>query len=225
MKAFFGKKNYKTFKPLKSSSGNQQRLRDYTASTLGSGNMRGAVVVPDGEHKFEWIAANTMDFFDHISLCYGLVSDQALEKFTKPSEGFPPGFEYRWADGVKVKAPIKCSSPEYVDYVMTWANEKLNNPAIFPLDDVSAYPKKFEDEVKSIYKRLFRIFAIIYAVHSDTVKQLGAEAHLNTCFKHFMFFILEFKLVNENEMKPIKLICERYIQQFNEGTAGLAKKG
>ena len=52
-------------------------------------------------------------------------------------------------------------------------------------------------------------------IDPDLIKELGAEAHLNTCFKHFMFFILEFKLVADKEMKPIKSICDRYIEQFN----------
>ena len=68
-------KTTKTFKPLKKSTkSNQQKLRDYTAATLGSGNMRAAVVVPEGEEKNEWLAANTLDFFDHVSLLYGLVA-------------------------------------------------------------------------------------------------------------------------------------------------------
>ena len=186
MKAFFARKDYKTSKPLKKSHGTHgtQRLRDYTAATLGSGDIRSAVLVPQGEERCEWIAANTMDFFDHVSLMYGLVADQAAAKYTKPSEGFPSGFEYRWADGVKIKTPVKCSSPEYVDYVMEWASDKINDPALFPVEDGKPYPPGFEVQAKQIYKRMFRIFAIIYAVHSDLIKEIDAEAHLNTCFKH-----------------------------------------
>ena len=33
---------------------------------------------------------------------------------------FPDGFEYRWADGVGIKTPIKCTSTDYIDYVMTF---------------------------------------------------------------------------------------------------------
>ena len=67
--------------------------------------------MPDNEERNEWLAANTVDFFNEISLLYGLVADDAL-KFTKPGEGFPPGFEYRWADGVHIVKPMRCSSPE-----------------------------------------------------------------------------------------------------------------
>ena len=47
-------------------------------------------------------------------------------------QGFPPGVEYSWADGVKIKKPISCSGPQYIDYVMTWVEEVINNDEIFP---------------------------------------------------------------------------------------------
>ena len=39
-----------------------------------------------------------------------------------------------------------------------------------------------------IFKRLFRVYAHIYHSHFKNVCGLGEEAHLNTCFKHFMYF-------------------------------------
>jgi MOB kinase activator 1 len=74
-------------------------LSQMTSRTLGTGNMKAAVQVPEGEDKCEWLAANTVDFFNELSLLYGLVSEQAQEKYSKAGEGFPSGFEYRWADG------------------------------------------------------------------------------------------------------------------------------
>lgn len=43
---------------------------------------------------------------------------------------------------------------------------------------------------KAIYKRLFRVYAHIYHSHFKQVCTLDEEAHLNTCFKHFIFFVL-----------------------------------
>lgn len=42
---------------------------------------------------------------------------------------------------------------------------------------------------KTILKRLFRVYAHIYHQHFDSVMQLQEEAHLNTSFKHFIFFV------------------------------------
>ena len=42
---------------------------------------------------------------------------------------------------------------------------------------------------KTILKRLFRVYAHIYHQHFPEVVQLGEEAHLNTSFKHFIYFV------------------------------------
>ncbi len=78
-------------------------LSSHTKRTLGSGNLRAAVKVPDGEDRNEWIAvsvglgwhpchlivltvtllslrlwcwqANTVDFYNELSLLYGLCAE------------------------------------------------------------------------------------------------------------------------------------------------------
>ena len=44
-----------------------------------------------------------------------------------------PKFEYKWADGVRIKKPVRCSAPKYVDYMMTWVQATLDDEAIFPV--------------------------------------------------------------------------------------------
>ena len=51
------------------------------------------------------------------------------------------------------------------------------------------FPKNFISIAKTILKRLFRVYAHIYHQHFSEVVQLGEEAHLNTSFKHFIFFV------------------------------------
>lgn len=58
------------------------------------------------------------------------------------------------------------------------------------------FPKNFMSVAKTILKRLFRVYAHIYHQHFDSVMQLQEEAHLNTSFKHFIFFVqVSFKLL------------------------------
>ena len=53
----------KTFKPkrtfLKGSS--RDRLHEFIVTTLGSGDLRQAVKLPEGENLNEWLAVNSMD--------------------------------------------------------------------------------------------------------------------------------------------------------------------
>ena len=57
--------------------------------------------------------------------------------------------------------------------------------------------------MKQIFKRLFCVYAHIYYSHFHKIVSLGEEAHLNTCFKHFYYFITEFELVEEKELAPL----------------------
>jgi len=43
-----------------------------------------------------------------------------------------PKYEYHWADGQTVKKPIKCSAPKYIDYLMTWVQDQLDDENLFP---------------------------------------------------------------------------------------------
>ena len=50
------------------------------------------------------------------------------------------------------------------------------------------FPPNFKDVVNTIFKRLFRVYAHIYHSHFQKIISLKEEAHLNTCFKHFILF-------------------------------------
>lgn len=69
------------------------------------------------------------------------------------------------------------------------------------------FPKEFEGRVKNIFKRLFRVYAHMYHSHVEKVIALGAEPHLNTCFKHFMYFVTEYRLIERKELEPLAEIC------------------
>jgi MOB kinase activator 1 len=210
MPFLFGGRN-KTFKPVKNQNGQQrQKLSEYAKATLGSGNMRSAVVLPPGEDVNEWLAVNTVDFFNEISLLYGTISDFCTSE-TCPIMNAGPNYTYLWRDGVTVKKATECSAPQYVDYLMSWVEAQLNDEEFFPLQPGTPFPRNFMNICKSIYKRLFRVYAHIYHSHFQKVVGLGAEAHLNTCFKHFMYFIQEFRLVREAELAPLADLIESLV--------------
>ena len=83
------------------------------------GNLRLAVKLPEGEDVDEWIAVNTVDFFNQINMLYGTITEFCTEDGC-PIMSAGPKYEYHWADGQTVKKPIKCSAPKYIDYLMTW---------------------------------------------------------------------------------------------------------
>ncbi|OBS72148.1 hypothetical protein A6R68_13275 [Neotoma lepida] len=81
--------------------------------------------------------------------------------------------------------------------------EKIENRTGVP------FPKNFMSVAKTILKRLFRVYAHIYHQHFDPVIQLQEEAHLNTSFKHFIFFVQEFNLIDRRELAPLQELIEK----------------
>jgi len=211
--AFIFNRQSKTFKPNKDikEGTKQYQLKKFAEATLGSGNLKKAVQLPEGEDINEWLAVNTVDFFNQINMLYGTITEFCTQQEC-PIMSAGAKYEYHWADGTTIKKAIKVSAPEYVDYLMTWVQNQLDDESIFPSKIGVQFPKNFKDVVKTIFKRLFRIYAHIYHSHFPKVTNLGEEAHLNTSFKHFIFFVQEFNLIEKKELAPM----DELIKTFSE---------
>lgn len=59
--SYSGNRSSKTFKPKKNipEGSHQYELLKHAEATLGSGNLRMAVMLPDGEDLNEWVAVNS----------------------------------------------------------------------------------------------------------------------------------------------------------------------
>eukprot|EP01103_Thecamoeba_quadrilineata_P017514 TRINITY_DN6251_c0_g1_i1.p1 TRINITY_DN6251_c0_g1~~TRINITY_DN6251_c0_g1_i1.p1 ORF type:complete len:217 (-),score=33.83 TRINITY_DN6251_c0_g1_i1:151-801(-) len=197
------KKTQSTKQKKNKESSKQYQLKKYAEATLGSGNLRLAVVLPEGEDLNEWLAVNTVDFFNQINMLYGTITEFCTATEC-PVMTAGPKYEYHWADGANIKKAIKVPAPDYVDYLMVWVQNQLDDETIFPSKIGVQFPKNFQSIVKNIFKRLFRVYAHIYHSHFTKIISLGEEAHLNTSFKHFIYFIQEFNLVEKKELAPLQ---------------------
>ncbi|TVU42945.1 hypothetical protein EJB05_09370, partial [Eragrostis curvula] len=200
------------------------QLRKHIDATLGSGNLREAVRLPPGEDINEWLAVNSnflplviffvaVDFFNQVNLLYGTLTEFCTPE-TCPTMTAGPKYEYRWADGVQIKKPIEVSAPKYVEYLMDWIEGQLDDESIFPQKLGTPFPPNFKEVVKTIFKRLFRVYAHIYHSHFQKIVSLKEEAHLNTCFKHFILFTNEFGLIDKKELAPLQELIESIIVPY-----------
>ncbi|KAL6578680.1 MOB kinase activator 1A [Orobanche minor] len=222
-------RNQRTFRPKKSAPSGSKgaQLRKHIDATLGSGNLREAVRLPPGEDINEWLAVNTVDFFNQVNLLYGTLTEfctpencptMSAVARTSPCalrlrrwEPESPWYEYRWADGVQIKKPIEVSAPKYVEYLMDWIETQLDDESLFPQKLGAPFPSNFREVVKTIFKRLFRVYAHIYHSHFQKIVSLKEEAHLNTCFKHFILFTCEFTLIDKKELAPLQELIESIV--------------
>ncbi|KAL9314624.1 hypothetical protein ACSQ67_020076 [Phaseolus vulgaris] len=206
-------RNQKTFRPKKSAPSGSKgaQLQKHIDATLGSGNLREAVKLPPGEDINEWLAVNTVDFFNQVNILFGTLTEFCTAN-NCPTMSAGPKYEYRWADGITIKKPIEVSAPKYVEYLMDWIESQLDDETIFPQRLGAPFPSNFREVVKTIFKRLFRVYAHIYHSHFQKIVSLKEEAHLNTCFKHFVLFTWEFRLIDKAELAPLEDLVESIIQ-------------
>lgn len=186
-----------------------QKLKRHIDVTLGSGNLLEAVKLPPGEDLREWLAVNAVDFYNAIAILYTTLDEFCTDKSCEVMSAGSK-YEYLWADGVRYKRPVRLSAPEYIDKLFDWVESQMDDNSIFPQQLGTPFPPNFVDTVKTIFKRLFRVYAHMYHSHFKQVCDLGEEAHLNTCFKHFIYFTLHYNLVEEKELAPLQELIEQF---------------
>jgi len=175
------------------------------SATLQGGqvDVRQSVKLPPEEDLNEWLAINTFLFYE-IATNVSESCESFCTEESCPAMTAGPSVSYAWADGKKVKKPIELPAPKYCEALFEWVFEQLSDTSLFPQDDETKFPKNFKKVVSTIHKRLFRVYAHIFHSHFSQVQEAGGEAHLNSSFKHLMYFILEFNLVEEDELLPLK---------------------
>ena len=106
------------------------------------------------------------------------------------------------------------SASDYVDNLMTWVSELIDDESVFPSLLNKPFPQNFKAICSDIVRRLFRVYAHIYIDHIQHIRNpiLDEEAHLNTSFRHFILFAQEFQ-VRKFALKPILFYFSAYSDQ------------
>lgn len=184
-----------------------EHMNDWLA-VHGEWGRRGDIVPYDSHHLLSIYSLPVVDFFNRINLIYGTVSDYCNELSCKTMSG-GPRYEYLWADGETYKKPTQLPAPRYIELLMDWTESQINNEHIFPVTTDVPFPKTFPTLCRKILTRLFRVFVHVYIHHFDRIVSIGAEAHVNTCYKHFYYFVQEFQLVTAKELEPLSQMTSR----------------
>lgn len=184
-------------------------------SWLNGEDIQEAIKPPNNSRiqtKEEWLALNTFYFFNQTNIVYSLLPENVCTVHTCKVMSAGPRYQYLWADGQKVKKPIKVSAPQYITFLMDWVESLLEDKTIFPSqsNDGGAviFPENFLETIKQIFKRLLRVYAHIYHSHLDAIREIQKETTFNNSFKHFYFFIQAYDLVTIKEVQPLKGLIE-----------------
>lgn len=171
-------------------------------NTLGSKDLANQVKLPPGASEEEWLAVVTIDFFNELNLLVGAVQDLCTEQSCPTM--CAGTFVWMWADGDKYKTPTQMSAPKYAEELLMWVDRQLADESFLPVKPGAQFPPTYRKAMRTIYKRLFRIYAHVFHSHFKELAEQDADAHLNHSFKHFIYFVKEFDLMSEDELEPLK---------------------
>jgi len=199
----FSKKQ--TFRPKKkfAPASKTLELHKRAEASLRSGlDVRTAVELPEGEILGDWYMTHVIDFYNRINVFYGFIADQCTAE-TCPVMSGGTKYEYHWQDKNKYKRPTKLPAPEYVREMMMWIEEMVADEAVFPVSQSVAFPKNFHAVCRKIMTRLHRVFIHVYIHHFRAIQESDTERYLNSCYKHFYFFAVHFRLIEKRELAPL----------------------
>ncbi|KAE9553397.1 hypothetical protein FO519_003407 [Halicephalobus sp. NKZ332] len=184
----------------------QTQFLKQASGTLGSGDLRNAVKLPQGEDLNEWLAMNVVDFFNQVTMLYGTITENCTDE-TCPSMTAGK-VEYTWTDR---DTSIQCTAPVYIDYLFSSVQDEIDDENVFPSQIGKTFPSHFPKTVQTIVRRLFRVYAHVYHEHLELIENLKSIEHLNTSFKHFMLFVQEFKLMDTQDLEPLSLLIQELV--------------
>lgn len=94
----------------------------------------------------------------------------------------------RWRVNISSKTGYESLLLLAATCVFQFSVKELRFWCMLSLSSGAPFPPCFREVVKTIFKRMFRVYAHIYHSHFQKIVHLKEEAHLNTCFKHFILF-------------------------------------
>ncbi|OHT00384.1 MOB kinase activator-like 1 C [Tritrichomonas foetus] len=178
-------------------------------ATLNLGDFSESIKLPPETKIDDWLAANTIDFFNELLMISGNILEFCDINVCK-SMTAGPKYQYLWQDSQKYPNPTNLPAKIYIHELFEWIDNLFEDETVFPEDPNVPFPKNFKDIIKRIFSRMFRVYAHIYYHHLDDVKKLDSEANFNTSFRHFYCFVNEFKLITTKELEPLKKIIQTF---------------
>ncbi|KAM7459158.1 hypothetical protein BLSTO_00062 [Blastocystis sp. subtype 1] len=190
---------------------------DYLSpSTLQNGaSLREQVKLPDNVPLEQWIYTNMMNFVEITSMLYDSVSDMCTKE-SCPEMSAGPHYSYYWTD-FNGSNPVPMTAKQYINTLFQSINDLFESE---PFNQCASgvFPESFMKTSRAIFKKLFRVYAHVYHNHLNEFTKLGAEAHLNTTFKHFILFDREFKMINIKEEVPLQKLIQRLLDDDDEAS-------
>jgi MOB kinase activator 1 len=91
---------------------------------------------------------------------------------------------------------------------LNWVRDQIEDESLMPVNVGVGFNKKFESTVKTIFKKISRVYGHLYFSHYTVFSDYKVVQVLNTSFKHFVFFVQEFDLVSKKDLLPLENLIQ-----------------
>jgi len=170
----------------------------FVEAALVKGNFKTIVMLPKYVDIMEWVAVNIFDFFQNLNMFYGVISECCTQQ-SCPAMSAGATLNYTWIN--QDRKSVQLPAPTYIDYVMTWVQNLLDDDNTFPTKSGQDFPASFPSTIKHVYRQLLRVFAHIYHAHYPQILHLRSEPHFNSLFAHFLAFGREYELLDTKDVR------------------------
>lgn len=163
------------------------------------------VHLPPKIDQREWVATQVISLFHNINLEYGTMSEFCTAD-TCPTMQGAGQIQYLWLDDRGKK--LKCTAPQYIDYVMTYCQKCVSNEKLFPTKYAQTFGESFYADISKVLRFLFHVLSHMYSAHFTHLHKLSMHGHLNIIFMHFVLLVREFELLDSKDLEPLKELID-----------------
>mmetsp|Transcript_35661 Transcript_35661/g.80525 ORF Transcript_35661/g.80525 Transcript_35661/m.80525 type:complete len:385 (-) Transcript_35661:53-1207(-) len=169
------------------------------------------VKLPKGVRRRDWIAAHVCRVHDEVATIPARLGDICTpESCPRMDAGL---YRYTWTQQEDGKSVNLCAR-EYMRRAISQLQSTLFDAEKFPLELSQLSEDEFRATVVTILKRAFAIYAHTYHSHIQAIQAADADffSYLNFCFKHLIYFVLEFELLERQDLDPMR----GYVHQLED---------
>lgn len=166
---------------------------------------------------YDWWAESIVDFLNEVQMMYvsttsnnvewtGLLKEADLDI----SKGYPEETTFFWKL-TPTSEPEIFKVDKYVNHLLDWNQQQIENPLIFPATEEDDFSPDFPRHMQKMFRRMFRIFQIIYA--NDCLRK-NINQDSKYILKHFCYFGWKWDLLTEKDTRFMSKYTDSIREKF-----------
>lgn len=192
--------NNQTFRTFRRIDNRYSEPNNYVPEPIKDIDFETIISIPPEEDQYEWFAYNVFDFHRQVTMLFSTISEFCTSE-NCPHMSAGPGYKYLWSEH---ESHTDMPAPEYIWRLLDQIENQLDDESIFPSSQNKPFPENIKSVVKTIMKRLFRVYAHFYHHHINHFKQLTVGKELDTSFMHFIRFNKKYDLIQAQQLEPLQ---------------------